>query len=392
MEEHLIHKFSQKLLQGSVFPYFKKYLDWRSGLKSDSGDYFPMSINLDLITSCTFRCPHCIDQRVTNTGKMLDLQYVRTFLRDWSKKGLKSVILIGGGEPTLYPYFEDVVKLLKILSLQVGIVSNGTNLKKIENICHLLGKKDWVRLSIDAGNNETFQKIHHPQIKITLEAIAAGAQKISQKNPALQLGYSFLIIGDDKKAGGVRLEKNIGEIVLAAKLAKESGFSYLSLKPFLDPTASSRGATINKRNLQEITIAVKEAKKLEDKNFKVVESNNLLCFYDKNLKQLMQNKSKICHTQFFHSVVSPIGIYNCPSWRGFPRSKITDADHKDATQYYQQFQQNRQKMVDDFPAGKICKNATCLHASLNRWIEDLVRCPNKIKKLKPIDDFEDYFL
>ncbi len=128
MEKSLIHNFSKKLLQKSVFPHLKAYLC----KKGD--DLAPISINLDLTTACNFQCPHCIDGEIINQGKMLDLRYVRRLIKDWSKKGLKSVILIGGGEPTLYPYFEEVVKFLKILRLQVGIVSNGTNLKKIENI------------------------------------------------------------------------------------------------------------------------------------------------------------------------------------------------------------------------------------------------------------------
>ena len=165
MKKSSIHNFSQKLLQRSVFPHLKAYF-----CKKGEG-LAPISINLDLVTACNFKCPHCIDADIINTGKMLDLQYVKTLIGDWSKKGLRSVILIGGGEPTLYPYFEETVNFLKKLSLQVGIVTNGTYLRKIENICHLLGEKDWVRLSLDAGKDGTFQKIHQPKAKIKLEEI-----------------------------------------------------------------------------------------------------------------------------------------------------------------------------------------------------------------------------
>ena len=116
MDEYPIHKFSKKLLQKSVFPQLEEYLYWRTGKKDlESTKFAPISINLDLTTACNFQCDHCIDGEIINTGKMLDFQYIKTLLKDWSKKGLKSVILIGGGEPVLYPYFEEVIKFLKSL-------------------------------------------------------------------------------------------------------------------------------------------------------------------------------------------------------------------------------------------------------------------------------------
>ena len=36
------------------------------------------------------------------------------------------VIVIGGGEPTTYPGFEDIIRHLKSLDQKVGIVTNGS--------------------------------------------------------------------------------------------------------------------------------------------------------------------------------------------------------------------------------------------------------------------------
>ena len=291
----------------------------------------------------------------------------------------------------MYPYFEKVVGLLKSLSLQVGIASNGTDFKKIENICHLLGKKDWVRLSLDAGIDKTFQKIHHPRIKVTLDEIMAGVRKMRQKNSDIQIGYSFLIIGDDKKVNKVPLAKNIGEIALAARLAKENGFNYLSLKPFINPEGS-RETTLSKKNSKEIKTEIKKARELEDDNFKVIESINLLCFYDKNLEKAMRRQPRTCHAQFFRQVVMPAGICSCSLWRGFANTKIIDSNQKITNEYYQKLHQNRKKLIADLNAKEICKKVNCLYAPLNCWIETLVNSPEKIEELKPINDFGDYFL
>jgi len=383
-------EFGEKLLQKSVFPCFKEYLLWRTkGGKTPN--FAPVSINLDLTAACNFQCSHCIDGDIINTGKMLDFNYVKSLIRDWRKKGLKSVILIGGGEPVLYPYFEDAVKFLKGMSLQVGIVSNGTNIKRIENICHLLDEKDWVRLSLDAGTNETFQKIHQPRVRATLDKIMSAVKKMRRKNSRFQMGFSFLIIGDDKKVNGTPLVKNIKEIVLAARLAKENGFNYLSLKPFISPEGA-RSTTISKKNLIEIKREVKKAKVLENKKFKVAESINLRCFYDKNLKNAMQKQPRICHAQFFRSVVIPAGVFGCSLWRGFNSTKIADANQKINVPYYQKLYQNREGLLGSFNAQKNCKAVSCLYAPLNCWIDGLIKSPEKIKALKSVPDVPDFFL
>jgi len=386
----IIHQFGKKLLQKSVFPHLKEYV-LRQSKKGKEPKFAPISINLDLTTACNFQCPHCIDGEIINTGKILDLNYVKTLIRDWAKHGLKSVILIGGGEPVLYPHFEEVVKFLKELSLQVGIVSNGTNIKKIENICGLLDKKDWVRLSLDAGTDATFQKIHRSRVPVTLDMIMAAVKKMRRQNKNFQMGFSFLIIGNHKKVNNITLVKNIQEIVPAAKLAKENSFSYLSLKPFISPEGE-RSTTISKANLAEIRREVKKAKTLENENFKVVESINFLCFYDKDLKKTMQKQPQMCHAQFFRSIVIPAGVFGCSLWRGFNSTKIAESNQKIDRAYYQKLYQNRENLLKSFNARKNCQSVSCLYAPLNCWIEDLVKSPAKLKTLQSIVDIPDFFL
>lgn len=372
-----MHSFSKKMLQKSIFPYLKEYLN--------GGDsHAPISINLDLTSACSNRCDYCIDKRVLNTGRQLDFAYIKEILGDWQKRGLKSVIVIGGGEPTLHRQFEDIIEFIKGFSLQVGIVSNGTGIEKIENISHLLQGKDWVRFSLDAASEETFQALHHPQIKITLDKILNIVRAIKSRHPKLNIGYSFLIIGDGHKVHNMPLLNNINEIAAAAKLAKAYKFSYLALKPIITPGAL-RNVEIEKNNLREIKQEIAKARKFETHNFKVVESINLSCFYDRNLRKAMQKQPKTCHAQFFRSVVNPNGIFACTSWRGFDELKISE-------KYDADFAQKRKAVAQNLNVQESCKNVPCIYAAMNCWIEELMRSPQKVKNLKPIKDFGDFFL
>ena len=65
----------------------------------------PISINLDLTSACNFACPHCVDSTIINTGESLKLEEIKLSIDILKARGLLSVILLGGGEPTLHKDF-----------------------------------------------------------------------------------------------------------------------------------------------------------------------------------------------------------------------------------------------------------------------------------------------
>ncbi|MFH1181030.1 MAG: radical SAM protein [bacterium] len=397
MKEHQIHKFSNKLLQRSVFPHLKKYISWQLGqdkfeYEANGYSFAPLSINLDLTTACNNQCPFCIDKLVLNTGKILDFNYLSGLIKKWSKDGLKSVIILGGGEPTIYPDFEKVIQLLKEHGLQIGIVTNGLQMQRIENVGDLFREKDWIRLSLDAGTDETFQRLHLPRLKITLEKILDDVSRLKKKNPKLQIGFSFLVI-PGSVCSGIKLADNLGEIFSAAQKAKESGFSYLSLKPFINFDIS-RQTDFPADRLEELKSQVKKAKEeCDDENFKVMESVNLLALLEaKDLEN--QEKCKTCHYQFFRLAVMPDGVFICPLWRGvkLKEARIQDANREINDEYFSELHKNRVRAIKEFNAQKICAHSFCLPNSSNQMIDELIKNKQVREKLGPIDDFNDYFL
>ena len=149
------HDFSSKLRQESVIHRLREYVLWQRGLEKNEAAQTipkvgPLSINLDLTLACNFACPHCVDSVILNRGKSIPLKEIKKTLDVLHSNGLRSVILVGGGEPTLHPDFEEVVRTIKEKELQLGIVTNGSKLNKILAVADLLKEKDWVRISIDA--------------------------------------------------------------------------------------------------------------------------------------------------------------------------------------------------------------------------------------------------
>lgn len=405
---HEFHDFSRKLLQESLIERVRDYVQWfrRAQQARSAGQepppppqWAPVSINLDLTTACNYRCDHCIDWDILNSGVKHKEEELLESLRQMAARGLKSVILIGGGEPTVYPRFVQVVQLLKELDLQVAVVSNGGRNDRIYEAVQYMTAGDWVRLSLDSGTDETFQRMHRPRQKVTLEEICGWVPRIKDRNPAVMVGFSFIVTWRGAQRDDTKIVENIHEIVPAARLAKQHRFDYFSIKPFLiraeetgsevlDPT---RAAEQMHAVVEKIRRAVEEAKRLEDEHFKVVESTNLVLLEKQSWRQFTRQPHQ-CHMQFFRQVLTPHGLFNCPVYRSSVPAMIADRRaYRDA----ESCEQTRHKLGEAlfrFDAAHHCREVTCLYHSTNWWLQDLVEHPEKLQQLTPAPDRGDYYL
>ena len=337
-----IHDFTAKLRQPSLRGQVESYVRWRKDLRRARAegrpdppppDQAPISINLDLTTACNYRCDHCIDWDILNTKHRHDEETLRSSIIEMVERGLRSVILIGGGEPTIYPGFSDFVRFLKDLELQVAIVSNGSRGDKLLEIAEFLEERDWVRLSLDAGSNELFRAMHRPVKKsLTLDEICAWIPRIKERNPRFQIGFSYIIVWQGASRDDVAIHENIDEIVMATQRAKDCGFDYISLKPVLQRAAG--GAEVmdpaaardeQSRVVARIREEVDRAQLLADDDFAVSVSTNLRVL-EAGSWQDYTKQPATCHMQALRQVVTPMGTFNCPAHRGVEKARVGDVD------------------------------------------------------------------
>lgn len=409
-----LHDFMGKLLQPEVLESLKDYVRWqarwREGFATGSMTFeqalettpgqAPVSINLDVTTACNYRCDHCVDMDILNKNINYDHELLKDSLTHLVDNGLRSVIIIGGGEPTAYKGFEDVVRHLKSMGAQIGVVTNGSMMKKIEAVADVLQERDWVRLSLDSGTNETFRAMHKPgSKKCTLEWICAHIPAIKKLNPRFMIGFSFIIVWKDCETNDTQIIENIDEMVTAAKLAKQHDFDYISYKPFLTRSEQNNAEIVGIDKQQEsvastmhrIRDAIVQAKQLEDGKFSVIESTNLRVLENGTYMDYSKQPHN-CHMQYFRQVLSPLGVFNCPVYRHVPQA-LLGGKHTYATQNgLQATQRNTLKLIETFDATEECKDVTCLYNHANWFIEDLINHPEKLDSLAPSFDRGDYFL
>ena len=411
LELDSIHDFATKLTLPGSRDALEHYVRWQVALRSGEDidaaeldpsrvpDYAPISINLDLTTACNYECDHCVDLDILNTGIRFDHDKLMSSLELMAQRGMKSVIVIGGGEPTLYPKFTESIRFMKSLGLQIAIVSNGTGNTKIAEVADCMDGQDWVRLSLDSGTDPTFQAMHKPRKKITLEEICAKVPAIRRANPDVKVGFSYIVTWAGAEINDTNIVENLHEIAGAAKLARDNEFSYISFKPFLTRDELNNAEVIDIRHqlnladtVSRIEQQVQAAAALETDSFRVHQSTGLKAMLQ-GRTQTLAKQPRQCHMQYFRQVLSPLGLYNCPVYRNQDHGKLGEKNANADVQSYDATRAVTADLVKNFNATVSCEKVTCLYNDVNWWIESLIEKPEHLAKLETDTVSEpDYFL
>jgi organic radical activating enzyme len=309
------------------------------------------------------------------------------------------VIVIGGGEPTLYPKFEETIRFMKNLGLQIAIVSNGAGNAKIARVADCMDAQDWVRLSLDSGSDETFQPMHKPRKGISLLDICARVPDIKAANPDVTVGFSYIVTWRGAHINDTNIVENLHEIAMAAQLARDSQFDYISFKPFLTRDEVNNAEVIDIKTQQglddiidRIQAQVDAAVQLETDTFRVHRSTGLKAMLNRQIQTLARQPQQ-CHMQFFHQVLSPLGLYNCPVYRNQEHGKLGDKNANADELSYDATRGATADLVRNFNATTECEKVTCLYNDVNWWIERLIQHPEQLDRLPTDTSSEpDYFL
>jgi sulfatase maturation enzyme AslB (radical SAM superfamily) len=394
------HDFSSKLRQHATVQRLKQYVQWQRTWSPDTElpIFSPISINLDLTSSCNFSCPFCVDSKLINSGKSLTLEEARKTIDTLCSHGLLSVILIGGGEPTLHRDFEEIVRYLKGKRLQIGIVTNGSKLERVGAIVEALGEKDWVRISLDAAGERVFRELHHPRTRVTLNRILRNAEEVKKKNPVVSLGYSFVVVWEGAEINGRKLCPNLEEMVGSVERAGEFGFDYISFKPCLVRWDESQretllkdvGKTKEEEIIGQIRRCLREARRVAGDRVKILESSNLKAMLNREADQIKRQPQR-CHMQFFRTVVTPFGIFHCPAFRGVEAAQIGERDGYQGERAFKKSLKKTGESIMTFDAASECRDVGCFYNRTNWWIEELLRSEKEVDELEKVEN-DNFFL
>ena len=159
----------------------------------------PVNFQIDITNKCNNKCSWCFYDIYPlpefSRKDYLNPNVVKDVLKDFKEVGGQSVEWTGGGEPTIYPYFLEVVEFARSLGLGQAMVTNGKMLQG--DIAEAVKDFDWVRVSLNSASAHTYKKVHgndsYSRVVENIENFA------DIKNSECVLGASMIVNGDNYK-------------------------------------------------------------------------------------------------------------------------------------------------------------------------------------------------
>lgn len=192
----------------------------------------PVFMEVMLTDKCNMRCRWCItDHRIAHTEGnstignkpfyQLEISSLKSFLRDFAMMGGKAVTFSGGGEPTLYPYFEEAVIAAKENRLDVGLMTNGLYPMKYNEI--IGNKVTWVRISVDTLDKKNYEKQKGVNGE-SLEIIKRNIRELTKPQYGVRVGLNCNVGDYLSVEEAVRLVEFLDEV---------PDLSYVQFRPIL---------------------------------------------------------------------------------------------------------------------------------------------------------------
>jgi MoaA/NifB/PqqE/SkfB family radical SAM enzyme len=143
----------------------------------------PLWVQIGIANPCNHRCIMCWDHpshvseenpypdknsrlfyekhpELNRNKGFMELNMLENLADDLSALGTNRIELVGRGEPTLHPKFEQIVEMLKSRGFHVGIATNGSllNVRRCEHLVRQGVER--IVVSLNAGTRETYPRIH----------------------------------------------------------------------------------------------------------------------------------------------------------------------------------------------------------------------------------------
>lgn len=225
-------------------------------------DIVPTHVQIILSDLCNQNCHFCAyrmdggfstekfadDKGNKNPNRMIPTAKAKEILDDCAALGVGAIEFTGGGEPTVHPQCFEIIEYAQSLGMETGLVTNGVRLKAhpaVENLT-------WLRISLDAGQEETYEKIRDSKAWHKVMACLKMAGTLVKP----YVGVGFVVT-----------RENYRELAQACRIVKDAGIPYVRVSAMF-----STGGELYYVGIERwIEDQIAAAKELQDDTFKVVD-------------------------------------------------------------------------------------------------------------------------
>lgn len=280
----------------------------------------PLNIELDASWRCSHGCDFC-HFAYTHTrgplkgkqdkphdaidgGDLLDFDLAKDILRQVAEYGVKSVVWSGGGEPTLNPHFNELVRHAASVRLEQGLYTHGGHIDD-ERAALLKNTLTWVFVSLDACTAESFKATKGVN---RFDAVIGGIKRLIYADGDATVGVGFMIH-----------EGNWRDIHGMVQLGRDLGVDYVQFRPVVDYDHNAPSKSVD-GDAAWIRHAIGRLQAYKHDSFVIAD----VARFDEYAKWQGHGYST-CHWSALQVVISPNGkMWRCTNKREYPDALLGD--------------------------------------------------------------------
>jgi len=279
----------------------------------------PVLIEIDPSNACNHGCYFCISSYIhlpeskgleTFDRSIMPKKILMDTCRSFVDMGVRAINWTGGGEPTVNPHLKESIQYIGQNSdIKMGMFTNGTLFDKFDLFETLVDNMTWVRISVDAGTEKTYNDVRRARDGQNWDRMHANLAKLlevnKQRGNKIDIGVGFVITPD-----------TYHEIVDFAKEFSKYDLTYCQYKPEIVNREREEG---KQREIQfwkeKVDPLLEEAKKILGNKFqingyKLEDLENDPTFFGRTYKKCLGSQVQPCVGADGH-------VYVCTNHRGY---------------------------------------------------------------------------
>ncbi len=274
--------------------------DWQSG-----SDIYPIYAEISPSGACNHRCSFCALDYMEYRPRFLPTGLLCERLAELAQLGLKSVMLGGEGEPLLHRDCATIVTHASSCGIDVAITTNGVLFDR-EFAEQTLPALSWVKVSINAGTDETYARIHRTRtadFQTVIANLAAAAEMARSTGSACTIGAQMIL-----------LPENAGEATELAARCRDARLAYLVIKPY-SQHHKSHTRTYQDIDYDRYASLAEQLEAYNTDSFRVIFRQNTM----RKLHRSQRGYGRCQALPFWTYIDSDGNVWGCSAWLGDER-------------------------------------------------------------------------
>lgn len=206
-----------------VLAHVDRLAKWEAGLKPA-----PVTLEWSPSSACDSGCKFChfkhthvagplAKHRTVEVGKFSNVDVTLSAIEQAAAAGVRGIVWMGGGEPTLHPSWSGFVKFAHDCGVKQGVYTNGG--RDVASDPDAAEALSWAVISLDYADADGYDRAKGTKPGY-FERVLANSRRLIQSHPKCKVSASF-VIGED----------NYADVARMVSLSEDNGFAEAVFRP-----------------------------------------------------------------------------------------------------------------------------------------------------------------